>query len=131
MIGHHDQYLLIKTKSEMKKLLLLLRKKSSIGILFCWVFLMIYQVPVDAITANDQDEEILLEEAFQLIGQKFEVFFNYDQIMVNNIKVKYSVNEHETLDAALDDVLGQANLKFQIFDKRFVAIFQDTEDGVE
>ena len=88
------------------------RAGYSIGILLCWVFLTVYQLPVHAIAPKDQAEEILLEEAFQLMGQKFGVFFNYDQVMVNNIMVNYNAEAHETLDAALDDVLGQADLKF-------------------
>ncbi|MBY5959186.1 TonB-dependent receptor [Membranicola marinus] len=113
------------------KLELFLRKKSRIGILLCAIFLMVYQGPLHADTPKAEAEEILLEEAFQLIGQKFGVFFNYDQVMVNNVSVLYDEEEHETLDAALDDVLGQADLKFQIFDKQYVAVYRDTEEGVE
>lgn len=131
LLGHPGRYLLIKTKLESMKLALLLLKRSSIGILLCWFFLTLYQVPVHAVTPRHEAEEILLEEAFQLIGQKYGVFFNYDQVMVNNINVNYNAEEHETLDAALEDVLGQADLKFQIFDKQYVAVYRDTEEGVE
>ena len=98
------------------KLTLLLRKKSSIGILLSGVFLMFCLIPTHAFSANHKAQDILLEEAFQLIGQKYGVFFSYDQVMVTNINVHYNEEDHKTLDAALDDILGQAQLKFQIFD---------------
>lgn len=113
------------------KLQLLFRIKGKTTMLLCWILMMVYQLPIQANIPDDVNDEILLEEAFQLLGQKFGVYFNYDQEMVSDMKVKYNAEEFETVDAAISSVIGQTNLKYQIFDKRYVAVFRDTKEGVE
>ncbi len=97
--------------------------------LICWVLLLIYQVPVHS--ASPASQEVLLEEAFQLIGKQFGVFFNYDQEMVSDTRVIYKAEAYENVEEALSDVFEQTNLQYRIFDKRYVAVYRETQEGVE
>src|SRR5690606_35667058 len=111
------------------KLKLLFGTKGNIAMLLCWVLLIIYQVPAQSNVPGV--EKILLEEAFQKIGNQFGVFFNYDQEMVSEMRVDYEAGQYDNVDEALSFIFGQTDLKYQIFDKRYVAVYRDTDEGVE
>ncbi len=99
--------------------------------LLCWVFLMVYQVPIGFALDDMHNDEVLLEEAFQQIGREYGVFFSYDRSVVSTVKVKYESEKYKNVEDALSYVLEQTDLEFQIFDKRYVAVYRDTEEGVE
>ncbi|HLU93932.1 MAG TPA: SusC/RagA family TonB-linked outer membrane protein, partial [Membranihabitans sp.] len=111
------------------KLKLLFGTKGNIAMLLYWVLLIIYQVPAQSNVPGV--EKILLEEAFQKIGNQFGVFFNYDQEMVSEMRVDYEAGQYDNVDEALSFIFGQTDLKYQIFDKRYVAVYRDTDEGVE
>src|SRR5690606_15015985 len=103
--------------------------KGNIAMLVCWVLLIIYQVPAQSNVPGV--EKILLEEAFQKIGSQVGVFFNYDQEMVTEMRVGYEAGQYDNVEEALSVIFGQTDLKYQIFDKRYVAVYRDTDEGVE
>ncbi len=101
--------------------------KGKYAMLICWLFFML-QGPTQATVPAD---EILLEEAFHLIGQQYGVFFNYDQEMVSDTRVIYKAGTYQNVEDALSQVFDQTDLKYQIFDKRYVAVYRETREGVE
>ncbi|GAA5219957.1 TonB-dependent receptor [Membranihabitans marinus] len=76
-------------------------------------------------------EEVLLEQALQEIGRKYRVYFSYDRTLIDNVKVELSIDSYESVDDALTSVMGQTNLFYQIFDQRYVAVYQNTKEGLE
>lgn len=84
-----------------------------------------YVMPVDS------QDKISLEEAFHRIGEKFDVFFNYDRSIASNFTVEYEESQHHSLDDAIEYVLKNTNLGYRIFDQRFVVVFQNNDQGIE
>lgn len=103
--------------------------KGTFTMLICWVFLILYQVPIHSAVPIDQ--KILLEEAFRLMGNQFGVFFNYDQDMVSDTRVVYKAEAYHNVEEALEDIFHQTDLKYQVFDKRFVAVYRESKQGLE
>lgn len=103
--------------------------------LSCWIFLsmaiLFFQSPSYGHVPLGDKDKIKLDEAFQRIGQKYDVFFNYDQSLTSNIMVEYEEAENATLKNVLSDLLKNTHLEYQIFDDQFVVIFQNSEAGIE
>src|SRR5690625_1907303 len=77
-----------------------------------------------------ENEVIKLEEAFQRISQKYDVYFNYDREITMDIMVDYD-DEYESLEDAISIILKNTNLSYQIFAKRFVVVFENNQRGME
>ncbi|WP_236973487.1 SusC/RagA family TonB-linked outer membrane protein [Membranihabitans maritimus] len=115
----------------MMKLRRFCRKKQKIKMLLCWIFLMALQIPQVGSAVPDSQDEVLLEEAFYKIGQKFEVFFNYDRSIASDITVEYNEDRYTSLEEALSFVLRNTNLKYRLFDQKYVVIYQNDEEGLK
>ncbi|GAA5221662.1 TonB-dependent receptor [Membranihabitans marinus] len=72
----------------------------------------------------------MLTEAIQQISRKYQVLFSYDRAWVDNIVVEYNETTTDNLEDALEFILSQANLAYQIFDDRYVAVYRDTDEGM-
>lgn len=101
------------------------------AMILCWVMFLFAQLPMGQANTNAPANEILLEVAFQQIGQKFNVFFSYDRTLVSNVKVQYESDKHENIKDALSYVFEQTEFKFQIFDQRYVAVYRDSKEGID
>src|SRR5690606_35811034 len=77
------------------------------------------------------DEEIMIEEAFMHIGQEYQVFFNYDRAIVADIKVNYEPEKYGSVQEVLEAVFSQTNLQYQMFESRYIAVFQNDKTGIE
>lgn len=95
------------------------------------IVLMHWQLPQGNTMPLNPNEEITLIEAIHLISQKYQVLFNYDRTWVSNHKVDYNPEKTIGLEEELTYVIGQTNLKYQIFDGRYVALYRDDKAGLE
>ncbi|GAA5225184.1 TonB-dependent receptor [Membranihabitans marinus] len=77
-----------------------------------------------------QEDEVLLTEAIQSIGRKYQVLFSYDRSFVKEVRVDYDEDATDNLEDALKSILSQTNLKYQIFDQRYVAVYRDSDEGL-
>lgn len=107
------------------------RNKLKTMTLFCWIVLFILQIPHTGWTASGEQREVLLEEAFYRIARKFQVFFNYDRSIASDIRVVYDEDRYETVDEALSSVLKNTDLSYRIFERRYVVVIQNDEEGLE
>lgn len=92
---------------------------------------MIWQLPDSQAGNEPVVETILLEEAFQYIGQEYGVFFNYDREIIADVTVEYESGKYDKVETALEAVFKQTQLRYQIFDDRFVAVYRDNKAGIQ
>src|SRR5690606_17252102 len=95
------------------------------------ILFMLCQIPSSQANTDIQHEKVLLEVAFQQIGKQYGVFFSYDRTLVTSVEVDYEPHRYNKVEDALRHIFGQTDLKFQIFDQRYVAVYRDTDEGVE
>ncbi|GAA5219414.1 TonB-dependent receptor [Membranihabitans marinus] len=95
------------------------------------MLLLCYQSPLGYAAPSERENTVLLEEAFRQIGSEYGVFFNYDRSIVSKVKVNYTAAKYSDVEQALNAVLSQANLKFKIFEQRYVAIYKDNAEGLQ
>ena len=112
------------------KIRILLHIKGSWMTFVLCLLLMHWQVPQSQALPLTVDNEISLIEAIKLISQKYQVLFNYDRVWVSEVKVTYDPEKAIGLEEDLDYVMGQTDLKYRIFDQRYVAIYRDNEAGL-
>lgn len=106
---------------------LLWRIKVGFRMLLLLVFMMNWQLPqANSVPATAQDE-VLLVEAIQTIGKKYHVLFSYDRAWVKDITVLYDPAESNDLNEELEMVLNQTDLKYRVFDSKYVAVYRDKE----
>lgn len=113
------------------KLRRLCKIQQDKAMILYWVMFLFFQLPMGQTATSEPGNEVFLEVAFQKIGQEYDVFFSYDRTLVASVKVMYESEKYENVDDALSHVFGQTELKFRIFDQRYVAVYRDTEAGVE
>src|SRR5690606_7356434 len=107
----------------------LCRIKRRSGMILCWIFLMWWQLPLSG--TEPVKDEVLLEDAFHQIGKQYGVYFNYDRTLVSSVKVNYESDQSRKMEDALAYVFNQTDLKFRIFDQRYVAVYRESEEGVQ
>lgn len=95
------------------------------------ILFLLCQISPSQAHPDIQHEKILLEVAFQQIGKKYGVFFSYDRTLVTSVEVNYEPNRYSKVEDELKHIFGQTDLKFRIFDQRYVAVYRDTDEGVE
>src|SRR5690625_6705297 len=103
-------------------------RKWSLSLVLLSLFLT--AIPMQA-ENNIPAEKISIEEAFTLIGIEFGVHFNYDRAIVADIEVDYDSGQYQKVEDALHSVFSQTHLKYEIFDRRYVAVYRQDREGVE
>src|SRR5690625_512866 len=79
----------------------------------------------------DEKEEMLLVEAISRISQEYGVYFTFDHELVKDIVVEYETRTDLTVEEAISGVLAGTDLKFKLYDQRFVILYQNDEKGLE
>lgn len=93
--------------------------------------LLLWQNPISAERMVDHQNEIALIEVIQQISDQYQVFFNYDRDIVSNVKVDYAPSAEATIDEALTSVLAKTNLRYKMFNDRYIVIYQNDRTGIE
>src|SRR5690625_729122 len=75
-------------------------------------------------------QEITLIEAIHRIGEQYNVLFNYDREIISGIKVNY-LADTQNVDEAIAAVLENTNLRYLMFNHRYVVIYQNDKEGIE
>ena len=63
------------------------------------------------------------------LSETYEVFFSYETKILKNIKVDFEFADGESLDQAVDRLLGQTNLRYESVHSRYVIIYKDDKQG--
>ncbi|WP_236981008.1 SusC/RagA family TonB-linked outer membrane protein [Membranihabitans maritimus] len=117
------------------KLQILLQLKVKSKMLLLWMMVMVWQLPLstgkNAPVSTSDNQEILLIEAIQQISEKYQVLFNYDRSIVSNVKVNYDPAVSSNVDEAISSVLKDTDLKYHMFNHRYVVIYKNDRQGIE
>src|SRR5690625_6754281 len=103
-------------------------RKWSLSLVLLSLFLTAISMQAEN---NIPAEKISIEEAFTLIGIEYGVHFNYDRAIVADIEVDYESGQYQKVEDALQSVFSQTHLKYEIFDRRYVAVYRQDREGVE
>ncbi|MBY5959650.1 TonB-dependent receptor [Membranicola marinus] len=76
-------------------------------------------------------QEMTLLEAIHHISDQYQVLFNYDRAIVSDIKVNYAPVAGHNVDEAIMSVLKNTDLKYQMFNHRYVVIYKNDQEGIE
>ncbi len=80
---------------------------------------------------SNQKKEMLLVEAISQISLDYNVYFTFDHSLIKDITVEYESRTDMTVEEAISGVLADTDLKFKLYDQRFVILYQNDEKGLE
>src|SRR5690606_28337143 len=76
------------------------------------------------------DDKIKLTEALERISRSYHVYFTYDRELTGRYEVDYSDDQHRNAEEAIQLVLKETNLSYQIFDDQFVIVYLNDNVGI-
>ena len=81
--------------------------------------------------ANKTQGIIELTEALDRISQTYGVYFTFDRELTAQYTVVYDESKYSSAEEAIQLVLKETNLAYQIFEKQFVIIYRNDKAGLE
>ncbi len=111
------------------ELLMSYKKVRVFFLLFCFLGLT-YQgafanIPIEKEIAKERYLSEILDE----IGEKYQVFFNYESSLISNIKLDFKLAEAESLNNAVNRLMRLTNLKYELTSEKFVIIYRNDKQG--
>ncbi len=92
--------------------------------------LLIFTLASSFANGDGKDQKMKLTEVLSKLTKKYQVYFTYDKSLVDHVNVDYS-NSGQSFDAELSSALSQTDIKFRVFDSRFVILYKNDAAGVE
>ena len=108
-----------------------LPNKKFQGIFLLFFFLGLSCQSIFANTSNQSrvEQERYLSEILDEIGEKYQVFFNYESSLISDIKLDFKLAEAEDLNQAVDRLMRLTNLKYELASEKFVIIYRNDKKG--
>jgi TonB-linked SusC/RagA family outer membrane protein len=106
--------------------------KRKIKILFLLFYLLgVGSISISANTPNEKilEQERYLSEILDEIGEKYQVFFNYESSLISNIKLDFKLTEEESLNQTVKRLMTKTNLKYEVTNEKFVIIYKNDNRG--
>lgn len=108
-----------------------LMKKSGWGTLLSLIFLLPLAIqPLQGHTLPIVQEDIMLSEALHRLSQKYEVFFSYDEKMIEDLEVSYEPEQYRGIEHALEELLTGTSLRYKIFDNRYIILYEESQEAI-
>jgi hypothetical protein len=71
----------------------------------------------------------LLVEVLEEMSEHYQVFFSYDTELVQDIKVEFHFKAGESLNMAIDRLLGKVGLEYKSIGRKYYVIHPQTKKG--
>jgi len=71
-----------------------------------------------------------LSEALDELGEKYEVFFSYNENLLSEVNVEFEQQLGEDLDKALKRLLKKTNFDYEIFGEKYFVVYERSEEGL-
>lgn len=97
-----------------------------------WVLLLLCFTLGHTLLANEAKRELqprLLVEVLEEISEHYQVFFSYDTELVRDIEVEFHFKAGESLDTAIDRLLGKVGLQYKTIGSKYYVIHPETKKG--
>src|SRR5690606_2238791 len=99
------------------------------------LILLIFLISGTATSVDSHDlkivqEYIQLSEALTKLSQKYEVFFSYDEKMVEDVEVSYEPEHYRDIEHALNELLAETSLRYKIFDNRYIILYEESQEAI-
>lgn len=79
--------------------------------------------------AGERSEWQPLKEVLVEFEEKYQVFFNYPSALVDDRTVDFDFRAGERIEEAVDRLLLQTGLKYELLNEKYILLFQDTKKG--
>src|SRR5690606_24341129 len=113
----------------------LLHSKVKTAMVFSGLIALLWQLPLAAENIvpgfRPLKQEITLIEAIHHISERYQVLFNYDRAILSDIKVHYDPTSSSNVDEAISAILVNTDLKYQMFNQRYVVLYKNDKEGIE
>lgn len=63
------------------------------------------------------------------LGEKYQVFVSYQSKLVKDIEVEFEFKAEESLEGAVNRLLGEASLSYEFYQKQYLIIFKNDKQG--
>lgn len=104
-------------------------KKIAFVLLALLPFLMPVMPAYADFMDHDRQDERYLREILEEMGERYQVFFNYESDLIHNIKVHFEFKQGEKLQTAVQRLLDQTGLKYEHIHQKYIIIYQDSKKG--
>lgn len=81
--------------------------------------------------ADREVDKIKLTEALERISEAYNVYFTYDRELTGRYEVDYIEENYSSAEQAIQVVLRETNLTYQIFDDQFVIVYLNDKRGLK
>lgn len=106
-----------------------MKKKSHITITLLINFLLLFSNPLISSDFSNNNERYLIE-IIDEFSATYNVFFSYEQAMIEDVKVDFEYDKDEPLNSALQKLMTLVNLDYEIIGDKYIAIYKKTEDSI-
>src|SRR5690625_3272884 len=107
------------------------RSLKILSISVLGMLMMIIQLPSAQAVEDHSGDQILLELALHKISLKYDVHFNYDRNIMDDVMVDYEEDNAFSLAEALDHVFENTHFGYRIFEERYIVVFENNDEGTE
>lgn len=74
-------------------------------------------------------QERYLSEILDELGEKYQVFFNYESNLIEDIRLEFELKKGESLNQAVNRLMQLTNLQYELTGEKFVIIYKNTKQG--
>ena len=111
------------------KLLIPYKKVGIMFLLFFFLGISMVNIFANSSSLEELKQERFLNKVLDEIGETYQVFFNYESELIKNVKVNFELVKGESLTQAVNRLLNQTNLKYELTSEKFIIIYKNDRRG--
>lgn len=102
----------------------------KVGVLCFLMIVPFLSIRAQATETLVSKKDIMLTKALHRLSQKYEVFFSYDEKLIEYLEVDYQPEKYKNIEHALDQLLSRTALKYKIFDHRYIILYEENKEAL-
>lgn len=101
------------------------------SLLFAVLFWSLFSPPgLQAHPEPDVRQEVKLTEALEALGEKYQIFFSYNENLLGEVTVDFDLKEGEALNLALDRLLDETPFGYEAYGEKYFVVFEKSKEGL-
>ncbi len=77
----------------------------------------------EAVSKSNEDQ--LITEILKEISERYQVFFAYQNALVENIRIDFEIRKEEALESVVQRLMQKTNLKFELVGEKFCILYSN------